>query len=61
MKNKLIAGLVLFIAGALIGFVPQYMKLTDAEHQLDVYKRADAINDFRNRFALALLPRRLQK
>jgi hypothetical protein len=52
MKNKLIAGLVLFIAGALIGFVPQYMKLTDAEHQLGVYKRADAINDFRNRFAL---------
>ena len=52
MKNKLIAGMVLFFAGALIGFVPQYMKLTDAEHQLDVSKRADAINDFRNRFAL---------
>lgn len=52
MKNKLIAGLVLFIAGALAGFVPQYMKLTDAEHQLDVSKRAEAINDFRNRFAL---------
>jgi hypothetical protein len=52
MKNKIIAGLVLFIAGMLIGFVPQYMKLTDAEHQLDVSRRADAINDFRNRFAL---------
>lgn len=52
MKNKIIAGLVLFLAGVLIGFVPQYMKLTDTEHQLDVYKRADAINDFRNRFAL---------
>jgi hypothetical protein len=28
------------------------MKLTDAEHQLEVSKRAEAINDFRNRFAL---------
>jgi hypothetical protein len=52
MKNKIIAGLVLFIAGVLIGFVPQYMKLTDTEHQLDVSRRAEAINDFRNRFAL---------
>jgi hypothetical protein len=52
MKNKIIAGLVLLIAGVLIGFVPQYSKLTDAEHQLDVSKRAEAINDFRNRFAL---------
>jgi hypothetical protein len=52
MKNKIIAGLVLFIAGVLIGFVPQYTKLRDAEHQLDVSTRAEAINDFRNRFAL---------
>ncbi len=52
MKNKIIAGLILFIAGVLIGFVPQYSKLTDAEHQLEVSRRAEAINDFRNRFAL---------
>jgi hypothetical protein len=59
MRNKIIVGAVLVIVGLLIGFVPQYSKLLAAHHeidnlkqQLDVSKRAEAINSFRNRAAL---------
>jgi hypothetical protein len=59
MKFKIIVGALLLIVGALIGFVPQYSKLTSAQHEvddlrqrLDVSKRAEAMNSFRNRAAL---------
>ena len=59
MKIKIIVGAMLLIVGALIGFVPQHSKLTSAQHevddlrqQLDVSKRAEAMNSFRNRAAL---------
>ena len=59
MKKTIIAGAVLLIAGLLIGFVPEYSKLGDARQeidtlrqQLDVSKRAAALDSFRNRTAL---------
>lgn len=59
MKKTIIGGAVLFIVGLLIGFVPQYVKLVEAHHQidtlrqqLDVTTRMEAIDSFRNRAAL---------
>ena len=59
MKIKIIVGAMLLVVGALIGFVPQHSKLISAQHevddlrqQLDVSKRAEAMNSFRNRAAL---------
>ncbi|MEO6983645.1 MAG: hypothetical protein ABI072_11105, partial [Edaphobacter sp.] len=59
MKNKVIVAFTFLIVGALIGFVPMYSKLATAQtqvktlnQQLDVSKRAESINSFRNRAAL---------
>ena len=59
MRNTIIGGAALFIVGLLIGFAPEYSRLVEARHeidnlrrQLDVSKRAEAINSFRNRAAL---------
>ncbi len=58
-KKTIIGGAVVFVVGALIGFVPLQFKLAAAQQdndnfrqQLDVSKRAEAINSFRNRAAL---------
>ena len=59
MKKTIIGGAVLFIVGLLIGFVPQYVRLVEAHHQIDTLRqqldattRAEAIDSFRNRAAL---------
>src|SRR5258708_3873501 len=58
-KKTIIGGAVLFVVGALIRFVPLQFKLSAAQQetdsfrqQLDVSKRAGAMNSFRNRAAL---------
>ncbi len=58
-KKTIIGGAVLLVVGALIGFVPLQFKLSAAQQetdsfrqQLDVSKRAGAMNSFRNRAAL---------
>jgi hypothetical protein len=58
-KKTIIGGAVLFVVGALIGFVPLQFKLVTAQQeidsfrqQLEVSKRAEAMNRFRNRVAL---------
>lgn len=59
MRNRIIVGAVLVIAGVFIGFAPTYSKLIAAHHEIDslsqqlgVSKRAEAMNGFRNRAAL---------
>lgn len=59
MKNKIILGAALVIVSVLIGFVPEYFKQVAARHeieslrqQLEVSRRAEAMNSFRNRAAL---------
>jgi hypothetical protein len=59
MKNQVMVGAVLVIVGGLVGFIPEYAKLVAAHHeienlrqQLDVSKRAEAMNSFRNRAAM---------
>lgn len=59
MKKTVIAGALLLIGGFLIGFTPEYFKLTDARHesdglrqQLNTSKTSEALNSFRNRIAL---------
>ena len=59
MRNRIIVGAVLVIAGVFIGFAPTYFKLIAAHHEIDslsqqlgVSKRAEAMNSFRNRAAL---------
>src|SRR5260370_9147929 len=58
-KKTINGGGVVFVGGAVIGFVPLQFKLAAAQQdndnfrqQLDVSKRAEAINSFRNRAAL---------
>ncbi len=62
MKNRIIAGAVLLLAGLLLGFVPEYSRLVSAQgeidslrQQLDVSRRAEAMNSFRNRAALVYI------
>ncbi len=59
MKNRIIVGAVLVVVGVLVGFAPTYFKLVAAHHeidslsqQLDISKRAEAMDSFRNRAAL---------
>jgi hypothetical protein len=59
MKNKFIIGLILLIAAFLGGFVPQHMRLSEAEsqivslrQQLDGQKQATTLADLRNDTAL---------
>ena len=59
MKNKLILSVVVFLAGFLIGFVPERIKASratnmnqDLRHQLDSANKAETVNSFRNRAAL---------
>jgi hypothetical protein len=59
MKNKLIVGAILLLAGFLCGFIPQYERVStltqmnqELRNQLNAAKRAESVNSFRNRAAL---------
>jgi len=58
LKNRLIAGAALVLLGFLLGFVPQYSRLSDSRaeatnltSQLNVEKHGRRVADFRNRGA----------